>query len=51
MSIRVAINGFGRIGRAVFRIVAERPSPTSRSSPSTIWPMTKSLPIYSNMTR
>ncbi len=25
MSIRVAINGFGRIGRAVFRIVAERP--------------------------
>lgn len=26
--IRVAINGFGRIGRAVFRIVAERPDPT-----------------------
>ncbi len=25
MSIRVAINGFGRIGRAVFRIIAERP--------------------------
>jgi len=25
MTIRVAINGFGRIGRAVFRIVAERP--------------------------
>jgi glyceraldehyde 3-phosphate dehydrogenase len=25
MSIRVAINGFGRIGRTVFRIVAERP--------------------------
>jgi glyceraldehyde 3-phosphate dehydrogenase len=24
-SIRIAINGFGRIGRAVFRIVAERP--------------------------
>jgi glyceraldehyde-3-phosphate dehydrogenase/erythrose-4-phosphate dehydrogenase len=23
--IRVAINGFGRIGRAVFRIVAQRP--------------------------
>jgi glyceraldehyde 3-phosphate dehydrogenase len=26
MSIRVAINGFGRIGRAVFRIIAERTS-------------------------
>lgn len=26
--IRVAINGFGRIGRAVFRIVAERPDST-----------------------
>jgi glyceraldehyde 3-phosphate dehydrogenase len=26
MSVRVAINGFGRIGRAVFRIIAERPS-------------------------
>jgi len=25
MSIRVAVNGFGRIGRAVFRIIAERP--------------------------
>ena len=25
MSVRVAINGFGRIGRAVFRIIAERP--------------------------
>ncbi len=25
MSARVAINGFGRIGRAVFRIIAERP--------------------------
>lgn len=25
MAIRVAINGFGRIGRAVFRILAERP--------------------------
>ena len=25
MSIRVAINGFGRIGRAVFRIIATRP--------------------------
>jgi glyceraldehyde 3-phosphate dehydrogenase len=25
MSIRVAINGFGRIGRAVFRIIASRP--------------------------
>jgi glyceraldehyde 3-phosphate dehydrogenase len=25
VSIRVAINGFGRIGRAVFRIIAERP--------------------------
>lgn len=25
MSIRVAINGFGRIGRNVFRIIAERP--------------------------
>jgi glyceraldehyde 3-phosphate dehydrogenase len=25
-NIRVAINGFGRIGRAVFRIIAERPS-------------------------
>lgn len=26
--IRVAINGFGRIGRAVFRIIAERPEST-----------------------
>ncbi len=25
MRVRVAINGFGRIGRAVFRIIAERP--------------------------
>ncbi len=25
MSVRVAINGFGRIGRAVFRIIMERP--------------------------
>ena len=25
MNVRVAINGFGRIGRAVFRIIAERP--------------------------
>ncbi|MDH3605949.1 MAG: type I glyceraldehyde-3-phosphate dehydrogenase [Acidimicrobiia bacterium] len=25
MTVRVAINGFGRIGRAVFRIIAERP--------------------------
>ncbi len=25
MSTRVAINGFGRIGRAVFRVIAERP--------------------------
>ncbi len=27
MSVRVAINGFGRIGRAVFRIIAERQNP------------------------
>ena len=26
MSTRVAINGFGRIGRAVLRIILERPS-------------------------
>lgn len=26
MSVRIAINGFGRIGRAVFRIIAERDS-------------------------
>jgi len=25
MSTKVGINGFGRIGRAVFRIIAERP--------------------------
>ncbi len=27
MSVKVAINGFGRIGRAVFRIIAERDDP------------------------
>ncbi len=27
MSVKVAINGFGRIGRAVFRIIAERDNP------------------------
>ena len=25
MTIRVGINGFGRIGRSVFRILADRP--------------------------
>ena len=26
MALRVGINGFGRIGRLVFRVMAERPS-------------------------
>ena len=53
MSMRsVAINGFGRIGRAVFRIIAERPdSPASRSWRSTTWPTMTSSPISSSTTR
>ena len=36
MAIRVAINGFGRIGRNVLRAIVEGSATTSTSSPSTI---------------
>ena len=45
MSTRVAINGFGRIGRAVLRIILERPdSDIEVVAITTIWPTTTSWP-------
>ena len=35
VTVRVGINGFGRIGRNFFRAAARRPAPTSRSWRST----------------
>jgi len=37
MTVRVAINGFGRIGRNILRAIAEAGAPISRSSASTTW--------------
>ena len=46
MAIRVAINGFGRIGRLVLRAVLEQAAATtSRSSPSTISARSRPTPI------
>ena len=38
MTVRVGINGFGRIGRQVLKAIIERHAASSRSSPSTILP-------------
>jgi len=35
MTVKVAINGFGRIGRNVLRAIVESGRTTSKSSPST----------------
>ena len=35
MTVRVGINGFGRIGRNLFRAAQGSAAPTSTSSPST----------------
>ena len=43
MPVRVGINGFGRIGRNVFRAAHEAAAPTSSGSPSTTSPTPQTL--------
>ena len=50
MSVKVGINGFGRIGRNFFRAAWER-RPTSSSSPSTTSPTPTRSPTCSSTTR
>ena len=50
MPVRVGINGFGRIGRNVFRAAHAR-APTSRSSPSTTSPTPRRSRTCSSTTR
>ena len=51
MAIRVAINGFGRIGRLVLRAIVESGPPRYRSRrASTIWARSKPTPICCAMT-
>ena len=53
MAIKIGINGFGRIGRLVFRAILERKAPvrtTSTSSPSTTSPTPRRSPTSSSTT-
>ena len=45
MAVRVAINGFGRIGRLVLRSIIEANRATSRSWRSTTWGRWRPMPI------
>ena len=49
MSTRVAINGLGRIGRAILKLVIDEPR--SSWSRSTIWPRSKTSPTCFASTR
>ena len=46
MVAKVAINGFGRIGRLVLRAISNPAARTSRSSPSTIWDRSRPTPTF-----
>ena len=50
VTVRVGINGFGRIGRNFFRAVAASAAPTSRSWRSTTSPTTRPWPTCSSTT-
>ena len=51
VTVRVGINGFGRIGRNFFRAVRAPPAPTSRSSPPTTSTTTRPWRTCSSTTR
>ena len=50
MAVKVAINGFGRIGRNVLRAIVESGAPISRLWRSTIWDLWKQMRIFCALT-